>query len=94
MRKLISCGLIILLMLMSLTKVTYAKPNCTVSIVPDKSEVVSKDTVTFDVSLSKIQSENGIIAIQAILEYDKRVLTLDDMNGQNKWSSPRSILQP
>ena len=79
MRKLISCGLIILLMLISLTKITYAKPNCTVSIVPNKSEFVRNDTVTFDVSLSKIQSENGIIAIQAILEYDKSVLTLDDM---------------
>ena len=79
MKKLISCGLIILLMLISLTKITYAKPNCTVSIVPNKSEFERKDTVTFDVSLSKIQSENGIIAIQAILEYDESVLTLDDM---------------
>lgn len=79
MKKLISCGLIILLMLMSLTGITYAKPSVTVSIVPSKSEFVRKDTVTFDVNLSNIQSENGIIAIQASLEYDKSMLTLDDM---------------
>lgn len=79
MKKLITCSLIILVMLISLTGNTYAKPSCTVSIGSNKSEFARKDTVTFDVSLSNIQSENGIIAIQAILEYDKNMLTLDDM---------------
>lgn len=79
MKKIISFSLIVILILICITGKVYAKPSCNISITANKAEVEKKDTVTFDVNLSNIQSENGIIAIQAILEYDSSMLTLGDM---------------
>jgi len=80
--------IIMLLVLVGLTANVYAKPNCTINMQPNQTEVNKGKEFTIDVNLSNIQSERGIIAIEATLEYEKNCLTLLKMEGQNNWDTP------
>ena len=84
MKKLISLSIIIMLMLMCLSSAVYAQPKCTVSLLSSTSDYKRGDTVTVDVKLSGIVTENGIIGIEAILNYEKSMLTLESMK-RTKW---------
>lgn len=88
MEKIIKFSLIIALIMICFTGVVYAAPNCNISLETAKSEFSKNDEITVDVKLSNIESERGFVALEATLEYDKDSLTLMDMEGQNKWSTP------
>lgn len=88
MKRLVSLSLIVLLMLICLSGTVYAAPECNMAIQSAKSEVSKDEEFTLDVNISGIKSERGIIAIQAVLEFDKDSLELKSMTGQNNWSSP------
>lgn len=79
MRKLVKLSIIIMLILVCWVSTVYAQPKCTVSLVSDTSTYKRGDTVTIDVNLSNIVSENGIIGVEAILDYDDKMLTLESM---------------
>ena len=84
MKKLISLSIIIMLMLMCLSSAVYSQPKCTVSLLSSTSDYKRGDTVTVDVKLSGIVTENGIIGIEAVLDYEKSMLTLESMK-RTKW---------
>lgn len=88
MKGILKLSLIMLLIIMCWAGVVYAATSCNISLETAKSEFNKNDEFTVDVKLSNIQSERGIIALEANLEYDKESLTLVSMEGQNKWSSP------
>lgn len=87
MKKISKLSIIMLLIMFCLTANVYAKPNCNINMITEKTEIVKGQELTIDVKLSNIESEKGIIAIEGILEYDKDCLTLSKMKGQNDWSS-------
>lgn len=88
MRKIAKLSIIMLLMIVCLTVNVYAKPNCNISMQTNETEVSKGTEFTIDVNLSDIESEKGIIAIEATLEYEKECLTLLKMEGQNEWDTP------
>lgn len=88
MKRVIKLSLIIVLTIICLTGSAYAAPSCNISIQTSKTEFNKNEQFTVDVKLSSIQSERGIIAIEATLDYDKDSLTLVEMKGQNEWSNP------
>lgn len=88
MKRVIKLSLIIILAIICLTGVAYAAPSCNIEIQTSKTEFDKNEQFTVDVNLSNIQSERGIVAIEATLDYDKESLTLVEMKGQNEWSNP------
>ena len=88
MKKIVNLSIIMLLIIVCFSANVYAKPSCNVSIAAKQTEVSKGDEFTIDVNLSNIQSEVGIIAIEATLEYEKDCLTLLKMEGQNSWDTP------
>lgn len=88
MKKVAKLSIIMIIMIFVLTINVYAKPSCNISMETKQVEVEKGKEITIDVNLSNIQSERGIIAIEAILEYEKDCLTLSKMEGQNGWHTP------
>lgn len=88
MKKIAKLSIIMLLMMFVFTVNVYAKPNCNINMQTKQEEVKQEGQITIDVNLSDIQSERGIIAIEAMLEYEKDCLTLSKMEGQNSWHTP------
>ena len=88
MKKIQKLSIIMLLMIIVLNVYVYAKPNCNVNMKTQKTEIDKNEEFTVEVEISNIQSERGIIAIEATLEYDKESITLVKMEGQNDWSTP------
>lgn len=66
----------------------YAALNCSMSVQVNKSEVNKNEEFTMNVNVANIQSEKGIIALQANLDYDKESLELIRMTGKNGWETP------
>lgn len=88
MKKIQKLSIIMLLMIIVLNVYVYAKPNCNVNIKTQKTEIGKNEEFTVEVVISNIQSEKGIVALDATLEYDKESITLVKMEGQNDWSTP------
>ena len=88
MKKIAKLSIILLLMMFVLTVNVYAKLNCNINMQSEREDVKQEQEITINVKLSNIESERGIIAIEAILEYDKDCLTLSKMEGQNSWHTP------
>ncbi len=65
-----------------------ANINCDLSITTPKNEYAKGEEFIASVNLSNVSSEQGIIAFQGTLEYDKNSLTLIEMSGKNSWESP------
>lgn len=87
MKKILYLSLI-LLITMGIMSNVYAAPACNMSAKTSKDVFDKEEVFTIDFVVSDIQSERGIIAIGATLEYDKDSLTLVKMEGQNDWETP------
>lgn len=79
---------IMILMICTFMNKTYAALNCNVNLSTPKNTLTYKEEFSVNVSISNLQTTNGIIAIGAIISYDRDSLTLIDIEGQNKWSDP------
>jgi LPXTG-motif cell wall-anchored protein len=90
MKNVIKICLVLLVAIVIMGSAVYAALDCTVSISTTKTEFSKNEEFTVNVNLSDIQSEKGVIAFSATLQYDKDVLTLVKMEGQNGWSSSPS----
>lgn len=66
----------------------HAAINCNVKLSTSKKEVSSEEKFSVYVKMTNMQTEKGIIAIGAVLEYDKKSLTLEGIEGESKWSDP------
>ncbi len=92
MRKLmkISLLLLILISIMFITGKVYAKPSCNVTLELETESATFKegDTVVVNIKMSNINSDEGIVTFQGILEYDDNSLTLAGMEGKNNWRTP------
>ena len=88
MKTIVKLSLIMLLIIICCTGIVYAASSCNIGLETTKTEFSKNEEFSVDVKISNIQSERGFIALEAVLEYDKSSLTLVEMEGQNKWSSP------
>lgn len=88
MKKLTCVALVIIMMLLCLTTTVHAAPKCDVDIVIEKSEYTKGDEFSAIIKLSNVESENGIIALQGVLEYSKDSLELKSFEGLNGWTTP------
>ncbi len=82
MRKIVKISLILLSIMLMVTKV-YAV-SCNMELQATKKN----DEIVVEVAITNIDTPQGIIAFEAILEYDKSVLSLEGMKGQNSWAEP------
>lgn len=87
MKKVICLSLLLLITIGIISNV-YAASTCDISARTSKNTFNKEEEFTVDFVVSNIQSEKGIIAIGAVLEYDKDSLTLIKMEGQNGWETP------
>lgn len=67
----------------------YAALSCNVTLSAPTTVVSKGKEFTIDASISNIQSDRGVIALGATLEYDKQSLTLVKMQGLNEWETPK-----
>lgn len=90
MKKLLKLTFVfILISLVVLCGKVYATSlDCNIEIQTPKTEYSKDDEFTANVYISNIQSEKGVIALSATLEYDKNSLTLESMSGKNTWDTP------
>lgn len=77
----------ILFSILCVTLCVYAA-SCNMSLQTAKNEFEKTEEFVVDVNISNIQAEKGIIALGATLEYDKNILSLVGMSGQNSWANP------
>lgn len=87
MKKIVKLSIIMLLVIICCSGVVQAAPGCDITLETSNAEFNKNDTFSVDVKMSNIVSEKGIIALEAILEYDKDSLTLIEIKGQNDWSN-------
>jgi hypothetical protein len=87
-KKISKLGVLIFIVLISITTSVYAASSCKIDLKTTKNEVSKDEEFVVDVAVSDIQSDRGIIALGANLEYDKNNLTLVKMEGENGWSTP------
>ena len=87
MKKIISL-IVILIIIISLVSNVYAVSSCKVSLQIEKGEISNNSEVIVNVNLSKIQDENGIFGISAVLKYDEKSLEYIEMEGQEGWETP------
>jgi hypothetical protein len=80
--------IMIILIVCMFTDKTYAVINCNVSLNTSKDKVTYKEQFSVYVTISNLQTTKGIIAIGAMLNYDRDSLTLVDIKGENNWSDP------
>ncbi len=88
MKRIIKLSIILLVVMIACSGIVYAAPSCNISLETTSSEFNKNDTFSVNVKMSNIVSEKGMIALEAVLEYDKESLTLLKMEGQNEWSNP------
>lgn len=87
MKKVLKLGLSLLIISMVMTVNVYAVSG-NVTMQSTKTEVEKDEEFTVDISLSNLQSNTGVIAFSGTLEYEKNILTLVKMEGQNGWETP------
>ncbi len=90
MRKLttICLSLISILLLGSIVAgKSYAALSCKVGLQAPKSTYTKEDEFSVTVSISNLQAGKGIVALGAVLDYDKTALDLKEVVGENKWSA-------
>lgn len=66
----------------------YAALSCNLTMKLDKTTFDKGEEFTVDIELSNIQSERGIIALGATLQYDTDSLELVAVEGKNGWETP------
>jgi hypothetical protein len=88
MKKIIRLSLVLLAAIAIMGCTAYASLDCTVSIETTKTVFSENEEFVASIKLSNIQSERGVIAFGATLEYDKDSLTIVKMEGKNGWSTP------
>lgn len=88
MKKLITIclSLVSILLLGSIIKVeSIFALSCGVELHSPKSNYTKEEEFSVTVNISNLQSENGIVALGAILDYDKTALDLKEVIGENEW---------
>jgi len=91
MKKIIKLSLSLILILtitLCMNSNVYAALSCNMNLGTSKTEVSPNDEFIVNVNISNIKSNNGVISLGAILEYDKDSLTLVKMEGKNGWDTP------
>ncbi len=78
----------VLLLLISCVLTVYATITADVTLSTSKSKYSKDEEIVVTVKLTNLESEKGIIAFGAVLEYDKENLQYVSMNGKNGWSNP------
>lgn len=66
----------------------YAECKCNVDISISETSLKKNDQFTVDVNISDIQSEMGIMAFGATIDYDRTSLTVEKIEGLNNWETP------
>lgn len=62
--------------------------TCEIAMAASKTNFNKGEEIVVSVSLAKLKSDVGIIALDGTLEYDKQNLEYVKMEGQNGWSTP------
>ncbi len=90
MRKLatICLSLISILVLGSIVSgKSYAVLSCNVGLQAPQSTYTKEDEFSVTVNITNLQAGKGIVALGAVLDYDKTALDLKELVGENKWSA-------
>lgn len=84
MKKLMLFSLVLLSVICIITSV-YAAGSFSVTVQTNKNEFSKNEEFTVEFNLSNMQVSEGIITMNATLEYDKDSLTVVNTEGQNGW---------
>ncbi len=88
MKKIIGIFVIVLIV-MCMANNTIAAMQCNIVLSPeDTAEITTNDEFKVDVKVSEIFSDRGLVAFGAILDYDKKSLKLEKMEGVGDYSTP------
>lgn len=87
MKKILKLGIVFLIIYMIMIGNVYAM-ECKTSIELQKTEFKVNEEFKVDFCISDIESNRGVISLQATLEYDEDSLTLIKMEGKNGWETP------
>lgn len=85
--KFITCTFIFLTIVFYTISI-LANTTGSMSISTDKAEYSKNDEVVIEVKTSGLSSDNGIISLGAVLEYDKAVLQYIKIAGVGEWGKP------
>lgn len=66
----------------------YAALQCDISLSTTKDKVTYEEQFSVYGAISDLDAPHGIIAIGAVISYDKESLILDSIEGQNNWTDP------
>lgn len=91
MKRLKKIGLVLsvlILIINSFCGTTKAAINCKVNLLTSKNEAKLGEEISVFVQISNIQTNNGVIAVGGIIEYDKNAFELIKVSGDGNWSTP------
>lgn len=66
---------------------SYAVLSCKVGLQTPQSTYTEGDEISVTVNISNLQAGKGIVALGAVVDYDKTALDLKEVIGENKWSA-------
>lgn len=91
MKKIIKLSLMLLIMMCCFMGTAYAATTCDLVLSnPSKSEYAKDEEFTIDVSFSNMKTDVGVIALDAVVDYDDN-LELVEMVGKNGWEDPAGL---
>lgn len=61
--------------------------SCKVGLQSQQFTYAKGDEISITVSISNLQAGNGVVALGAVLDYDKTSLELKEVKGENAWSA-------
>ncbi len=89
MKKILKLSLaIIAILLMVGNSYVFATTSCKLELQSTKTQYEKEERFTVNLYISDIKSDKGMLALDAVLEYDKDSLTLEKFEGQNGWETP------
>lgn len=93
MKKIINISIILtmLVTICMLVTTVYATSSATIQLNTDYN---AEDDVVVEAKLSNLITDRGVIALGAVLEYDKDVLEFKEIAGQNGWVASNSSYNP
>lgn len=87
MKKMVKISVIMILLACIITTV-YATIQANMNLIADKQMVKKGEKIVVQLQASDIKTQEGLIALSGILEYDKNLLSFVEMKAKENWTTP------
>lgn len=88
LKKIIFIAILTIVILYSISNKIYATIGCKTSLEMPREEYKAREEIECYIKISSLDTSKGIVAIGGKIEYDKNLLSLESIKGEDEWSNP------